>query len=270
MFNQCWHSNKTRKGLGVNKNDTAPFSLWDIPLALVLLTRLPLPRLPEDAFARQSCAAWAYPLAGLVVAALACGVAWIAIWAHLPAFATAGLIVATLIITTGAMHEDGLADTADGLWGGYTSERRLEIMKDSQIGTYGVVALLLSQLLRITTIAALVGSGLLTGVLAACLFSRAAMPALMRALPNARQSGLSHSVGVPPLSSVMAGLGLAAVLSLLLLGWSAMIPMLCALLAAALVGRIAKRKVGGQTGDILGATQQVTEIVFLLVLVGLI
>ncbi|MEX0279477.1 MAG: adenosylcobinamide-GDP ribazoletransferase, partial [Ruegeria sp.] len=112
--------------------------------------------------------------------------------------------------------------------------------------------------------------GLLTGVLAACLFSRAAMPAFRRALPNARQWGLSPGVGVPPLSSVMAGLGLAAVLSLLLLGWSAMIPMLCALLAAALVGRIAKRKVGGQTGDILGATQQVTEIVFLLVLVGLI
>ncbi len=250
----------------MTKNDTAPFSLWDIPLALVLLTRLPLPPLPDQAFTRQSRAAWAYPLAGLVVGALACGVAWIAIWAQLPTLATAALLVATLIIATGAMHEDGLADTADGLWGGFTTERRLEIMKDSHIGTYGVLALLLGQLLRVAAVMAVIGAGLLTGILAACLFSRAMMPVLMRALPNARKSGLSHSVGAPPLSAVLAGIVLAIVLSLLLLGGSAITPMLCALLAAAFVARIAKTKIGGQTGDILGATQQVSEIIFLLAL----
>lgn len=266
MFNQCWHINKTRKGQGVNKNDKAPFSLWDIPLALVLLTRLPLPRLPEAVFARQSRAAWAYPLAGLVVGALACGVAWIAIWAQLPALATATLLIAVLIIATGAMHEDGLADMFDGLWGGFSPERRLEIMKDSHIGTYGVLALLLSQVLRIAAIMALVGAGLLTGVLAACLFSRALMPTLMRALPNARRSGLSHSVGAPPLPAVLSGIGVAALLCLLLLGGSAITPMLCAMFSAAIVARVAKMKIGGQTGDILGATQQISEITFLLAL----
>lgn len=266
MFNQCWQSNKTLKGLGVTKNDTTPFSLWDIPLALVLLTRLPLPRLPEPTFDRQSRAAWAYPLAGLVVGALACGVAWIAIWAQLPTLAAATLLVTILILATGAMHEDGMADTADGLWGGFSTKRRLEIMKDSHIGTYGVLALLLSQMLRVTAITTLIGAGLLTGVLAACLFSRALMPVLMRALPNARRAGLSHSVGAPPLPSALAGFGLATLLSLLLLGGSAIAPMLCALLGAAIVARIATVKIGGQTGDILGATQQVSEIVFLLAL----
>ncbi len=266
MFNRSWQCDKTLKGLGVTKNDTVPFSAWDIPLALVLLTRLPLPRLPDQAFDRQSRAAWAYPIAGLVVGALACGVAWIAIWAQLPAFAIAALLVAVLIITTGAMHEDGLADTADGLWGGFTTERRLEIMKDSHIGTYGVLALLFAQLLRIAAVMALIGTGLLTGVLTACVFSRAMMPALMRALPNARKSGLSHSVGAPPLSAVLSGIGLAIFLSLLLLGGSAIVPMLCALIAAAIVARTAKIKIGGQTGDILGATQQISEITFLLAL----
>ncbi len=270
MFNQCWHSNKTGKGLGVNKNDTTPFSLWDIALALVLLTRLPLPRLPETAFARQARAAWAYPVAGLVVGALACGVAWIAISAQLPPFAVAALLVAMLIITTGAMHEDGLADTVDGLWGGFSADRRLEIMKDSHIGTYGVLALLLSQLLRIAAVMALLGAGLLTGVLVACLFSRALMPALMRALPNARRSGLSHSVGAPPLAGVLGGIGLAVLLSLLLLGSQAFIPMICAMITAGIVARLAKVKIGGQTGDILGATQQVAEITFLLALAALI
>ena len=248
----------------MNKNDTALFSLWDIPLALILLTRLPLPRLPGAVFARQSRAAWAYPVAGLVVGTLACGVALIAIRAQLPQFAVSTLLVAVLIITTGAMHEDGLADTVDGFWGGYSVERRLEIMKDSHIGTYGILALLLSQLLRITAIMALIGAGLLTGILAACLFSRALMPALMRALPNARRSGLSHSVGAPPLSAVLAGIGIAVLLALLLLGGSALVPMLCALLASAIIAHVAKIKIGGQTGDMLGATQQVAEITFLL------
>lgn len=244
--------------------------MWDIPLALVLLTRLPLPRLPKEAFTRQSRAVWAFPLAGLIVGALACGIGWIAIWAQLPVFAVAGLIVAALIATTGAMHEDGLADTFDGLWGGFTPERRLEIMKDSHIGTYGVLALLLFQILRITAIAALVGAEVMTGVLAACVYSRSLMPALMTFLKNARHSGLSHSVGAPPISAVLAGLVVAAVLALGLLGALALIPMLFAMIASLIVAKFAKAKIGGQTGDILGATQQITEITFLLTLIALI
>ena len=254
----------------MHKNDTAPFSWWDIPLALVLLTRLPIPRLPDGVFARQSRATWAFPLAGLAVGVLACAVGWAGLAADLPDFAVATLVVAVLIATTGAMHEDGLADTVDGLWGGFSPERRLEIMKDSHIGTYGVLALILAQGVRISAIAALIDEGVLFGVLAACLFSRALMPAVMWALPNARKSGLSHSVGAPEFAAVTAGLGVAFVLSLIFLGPTALLPVFWAAVAALVVALIAKAKIGGQTGDILGATQSLSEIAFLLALAAMI
>nr|WP_174840274.1 MULTISPECIES: adenosylcobinamide-GDP ribazoletransferase [unclassified Ruegeria] len=253
----------------VHKNDTQPISRWDIPLAFVLLTRLPTPRLPETAFARQATAVWAFPIVGLVVGALATLTGWLAIWVGLPAFVSAALVVSVLIVVTGAMHEDGLADMFDGLWGGYTTERRLEIMKDSQIGTYGVLAIGLVQTLRITGIAALIHADLFTGFLAACMVSRSLMPVLMHFLPNARKSGLSQSVGRPPASSVGLGLFLAVSLAGLVLGAGAILPVLLSCGTAFAVAMIAKAKIGGQTGDILGATQQLTEVTVLLTLVAL-
>lgn len=266
MFNRSNRSNKTPKGAGVHKNDTKPCSPWDIPLALVLLTRLPLPRLPDDVFKRQAQAAWAFPLAGLAVGALACLTGWAALALGLPMLACAGLVAAVLIATTGAMHEDGLADTFDGLWGGYTRERRLEIMKDSHIGTYGVLALILSQLVRVTAIAALLAGGALIGILVASTASRALMPVVMAGLPNARQAGLSHSVGVPQKPAVLGALALALILTLLLVGSAGLVPLICAGLVVAGLAWIAKSKIGGQTGDILGASQQLAEITILLAL----
>nr|WP_254446490.1 adenosylcobinamide-GDP ribazoletransferase [Ruegeria sp. HKCCD8929] len=250
--------------MGVTKNDTRLFSAWDIPLALVLLTRLPLPHLPERVFDRQAAAAWAFPLAGLAVGLLACLVGWAGMAVHLPPAASAGLMLAALIVTTGAMHEDGLADTADGLWGGFTPERRLEIMKDSHIGTYGVLALILSQLLRFSALAALIAAGALWSVLAAALWSRALMPVLMTALPNARGSGLSHGVGAPSPTTCATGLALALSLGLAVSGVSVLIPALLAGFAAAMLAVVVRAKIGGQTGDILGAAQQLGEIAFLL------
>ncbi|WP_050603685.1 adenosylcobinamide-GDP ribazoletransferase [Ruegeria sp. 6PALISEP08] len=254
----------------MQKNDTKPFSLWDIPLALVLLTRLPLPRLPDPVFSRQAQATWAFPLVGLVVAGLACLVGWSALALGLPVMASAGLLLATLIATTGAMHEDGLADTFDGLWGGFTRDRRLEIMKDSHIGTYGVLALIMSQLVRISAIAALLTADAVGAIIAACIVSRALMPLVMAGLPHARKSGLSHSVGKPQKTSVVAALGLAAALAFLLIGAGAIAAMGFAIASAAILAFIAKTKIGGQTGDILGATQLVSEITFLLTCVALI
>ena len=253
----------------MHKNDHSPFSAWDFPLALVLLTRLPVPRLPAAVFARQSGATWAFPLVGVTVGALGAAAGWLALAANLPPMAAATLVVCVLVATTGAMHEDGLADTVDGLWGGHTVERRLEIMKDSQIGSYGVLALILSQLLRIAAVAALMTGDVLTGLIAACAFSRCLMPIVMRALPNARHAGLSHSVGVPPMAAVCAGVAIGGALAVFLLGLGAIVAMGFATLAALAVAGIARIKIGGQTGDILGATQQVSEIVFLLVLAAL-
>ncbi|MEM1005420.1 MAG: adenosylcobinamide-GDP ribazoletransferase [Pseudomonadota bacterium] len=248
----------------MRKNDTRPFSLWDIPLALVLLTRLPLPRLPAPVFSRQAQAVWAFPVVGLIVGVLGCAGGWIAMAVHLPSLAAATVVVAILIVATGAMHEDGLADTFDGLWGGFTPDRRLEIMKDSQIGTYGVLALVIWQGLRIAALAAILGAGVIWPIIAACVLSRALMPVLMSGLPHARSEGLSHSVGTPALIATIMSVGLAVLVVLLLGGTRIIVPGLCAAFTVAVLGMIAKRKIGGQTGDILGASQQMAEISFLL------
>lgn len=264
MFNRSTETNKASKGAEVQKNDTNPVSAWDIPLALVLLTRLPLPRLPEKVFARQAQAAWAFPVVGLVIGTLACVIGWLALTLSVPPFVCAVLLVATMTMTTGAMHEDGLADTFDGLWGGFTRERRMEIMKDSHIGTYGVLSLIASQLMRVTAVATLLSAGAFLAIIAACVVSRAFMPLLMAALPNARKSGLSHSVGAPPVGPVAVSLALAGLTGVLLLGGQVILPALCAALVVGALALVAKTKIGGQTGDILGASQQLAEITFLI------
>ncbi len=263
MFNRSVQSNKTLKGVGVHKSDTNLISAWDIPLALVLLSRLPLPHLPENVFSRQANAAWAFPLVGLVVGLLACAVGWVAMVLNLPATVGAVLLVAVLVMTTGAMHEDGLADTVDGLWGGFKRERRLEIMKDSHIGTYGVLALIFSQLARVALIATLLMAGAFATILAACIMSRAFMPVLMTTLPNARNSGLSHSVGGPQAVTTITGLVLALICAVLLMGAGAVWATAIAALVTAGLAATARAKIGGQTGDILGATQQLAELTFL-------
>ncbi len=269
MFNRSYPSNKTLKGVEMAKNDTVPISLWDIPLALVLLTRLPVPKLPSQVFARQASAAWAFPLVGAILGALACCVGWAAMSIGLNATASALLVVTSLILSTGAMHEDGLADTVDGFWGGFTSERRLEIMKDSHIGTYGVLALILSLFLRVTLIETLIAAQYFSAILAATVWSRAMMPPVMASLPNARGSGLSQSVGAPKISIVAGGVGLAFGICAVLIGISALAAVLLSALAVLALAMVARSKIGGQTGDVLGATQQISEIAMLLTLVTL-
>lgn len=247
-------------------SDQSPLFL-DLPVAFALLTRLPLPPLPDAGFARQARAAWAFALVGAVVALLAGGIGWLALLAGLPGAAAAGLVLLVQITATGAMHEDGLADTADGLWGGWSVERRLEIMRDSAIGTYGVLALILSLGLRWVALDVLLegppGAGLATLIVAAAV-SRGLMPAVMTALPHARKTGLSHSVGRPgwKVSGVAAGSGLA--IALAVCGIAALVPIGLACIGVAVVALTARAKIGGQTGDILGACQQVAEIAVLL------
>ncbi len=247
------------------KNDKGRYwnLFWDVPVALALLTRLPLPVLPAGAFARQARAGWAFALVGVVVALGAGGVGWAALALGLGPWSAAGLALATQIALTGAMHEDGLADTADGLWGGHECARRLEIMKDSHIGTYGVLALVLSAGLRWGALAALVPLGPLPLIAAAAL-SRGALPLLMTALPNARGSGLSQSVGRPGAVPGFAALGLGLGIALLCTGAALVGPALGAALAVMALAAIAQRKIGGQTGDVLGAAQQLAEIALLL------
>ncbi|MDU9002717.1 adenosylcobinamide-GDP ribazoletransferase [Sedimentitalea todarodis] len=251
----------------MRKSDIPRAWALNVGMAFALLTRLPLPRLPDDAFDRQADAVWAFPVVGLAIGGMAGMIGVAALALGLPASVSAGLILAIQIGVTGAMHEDGLADTVDGLWGGWTRERRLEIMKDSAIGTYGVLALILSVGLRWMALAALLPLGIWP-VIAAAALPRSLLPPLMAGLPHARDDGLSRRVGAPARGPVAMALmfGLA-------IGWFAVGPAIVGawLLAVALVlalALLARSRIGGQTGDILGAAEQLGEIAVLLTLLA--
>jgi adenosylcobinamide-GDP ribazoletransferase len=250
------------------ETDTALIRARDVTQALSLLSRLPLRSTSHDRGAR---AAWAYPVAGMVIGGLAALAGALAQWAGLPPPLVALVALALLVICTGALHEDGLADSADGLWGGWTRERRLEIMKDSHIGTYGVIALVLSLGARWSALWLLFAESPATAtgaILASAALSRAVMPCVMTLLPHARETGLSHSHGRPRRRTAAVGLGIAFGVTILLTGAPGLWAVISALIVASLAARIARVRIGGQTGDILGATQQIAEIAVLLSLLA--
>ena len=243
--------------------------LAEVQLALMLLTRLPAGRLPDPAPA-MAAAAWAFPLAGLAVGGGGALVLWAAFALGLPVGLAAGLAIGAMVVLSGALHEDGLADFADGVWGGQTPARRLEIMRDSRIGSYGVLALILSVGLRWQALAWLAAQDLAFALMTLVLLamtSRAAPAVLMATLPPARSEGLGHMAeGVAP-GAVLLALGLAVLPFALIM----VLPPLAVMLAAqglVLLGlaRLARQRLGGQTGDVLGAGQQVTELAGFLVL----
>jgi len=235
--------------------------------ALSLLTRLPMPW--GDA-QRGAASAWAWPLVGLGIGWLAGMAALAALGLGLPAAIAAGVALICAAMATGALHEDGLADCADGIWGGLTPDRRLEIMRDSRIGSYGVLALILAIGLKWLALTELILAGhLWPAVLVPAILSRAAMPAVMVALPFAREDGLARHVGRP--SGRTAGIAaiLAAIMSIAGLGLIGVVPVITTALAVLVLTRMARAKLSGQTGDVLGAVQMVSEIAALLTLTAL-
>jgi adenosylcobinamide-GDP ribazoletransferase len=244
----------------------------EVQLALTLLTCLPVHRLrslPETV--EIAATVWSWPLAGLVASLPAALVIWLTSALGLPPLAAALLALGTGLAVTGALHEDGLADTADGFGGGRTKERKLEIMRDSRVGTYGVLASILSLGLRAVSLGAIVleggaGIGALC-LIAAAMTSRAAMGLPLLLLRPARPDGLAASLGDVKLEPAVAGFLIAALLTLLLLtppAASALVLMM--VLAPLPLAALAHKQIGGHTGDVLGATQQVAEITGLLVL----
>lgn len=240
----------------------------DIWVAFSLLTRLPVPVDHARAGERGAAAAWAYPLVGLVLGAVAGMVAAVLLWLGLPTGMAAAAALAVLATTTGGMHEDGLSDFADGL-GGHSVEQRLEIMKDSRIGAFGAIALILSLLARFSAIGEISGWGLVLGLAAIGGMSRAAMVLVMYLLPNARKGGLSASAGKPAQSTMVLALGIGLGGAVILTGWAGIIVFAIGFLAIIPVAWLANRTLGGQTGDVLGAAQQFAEIAALGALVAL-
>lgn len=235
--------------------------LAEAHLAVLLLTRLPMPRL-ADPVPTLAQSVWAYPLAGLVVGAISALALFATLALGLPPVLAAGLAVTLQVIITGALHEDGLADVADGFWGGRERVRRLEIMRDSRIGSYGVAALVLSLGLRWQGVAALAATSpalAMAGLIGLAILSRAACGVLMAALPAARPEGMGRYASGAAWQRVLAG-GAMAMGAALGLGLP-VVPLLVVQGALVLgLMQVARAKIGGQTGDVLGAAQQLAEI----------
>lgn len=236
-------------------------------------SRLPVPEMPgESAHATPDFRLLprALPLAALLIALPAALVTLATGLVGLDDLVVASLGVAVLVFTTGAFHEDGLADSADGLFGGWTPERRLEIMKDSRIGSYGTLAIGLALLLRVSTLAAILDSAgafaAAATILGAAAWSRVEGIRVVATLPPARTDGASAAVGTPQRAVLPFAYGISAGIGLLL-GLAGVLPLAglvigigLSALASGWLMRTAKRLIGGQTGDIAGACQQLSEI----------
>ncbi|RWG28009.1 adenosylcobinamide-GDP ribazoletransferase [Mesorhizobium sp.] len=239
--------------------------LDDIGLSLVFLTRL---RLPSSDFGGRSLAEaiWAAPFAGLAIAVIGALVYAIVGALGLAAGPAAALALAATMLVTGCLHEDGLSDIADGLGGGRTREKKLEIMRDSRIGAYGAAALGISLLIRWSALSELAGPGhIFLALLAAHAASRGLFGAFMHLLPPARSDGLSADAGSVTAETAVVGAALGAVALLALgLGGAIAAVILLGLLFAAFRA-LCLSQIGGQTGDTIGALQQLGEIAVLLV-----
>jgi adenosylcobinamide-GDP ribazoletransferase len=237
----------------------------DLRIGISLCTRLPVGPSAEIAEGDVARASWTFPIAGLLVGVVAALVYWIAIRANAAPFPAAAVTLAATLLLTGAMHEDGLADTADGL-GGRTREQKLEIMRDSRIGAFGACALAISLLLRWSTIADIAEPRFVAvALISAHVAARACLPAFMYLVPPARTDGLSGGAGQPPFPSVVASLLLGTICLLFAFGpTGTVITLLMLFLAALLLARLATRQFGGQTGDVLGAMEQIAECVIFL------
>lgn len=234
----------------------------DLYTAFVFLTRLPLPArqsIDQAAFTRALRFA---PLAGAFVGAVSGSFYWLGLSFNLSSFLSALIGVAAALLLTGGLHEDGLSDMMDGFSGGWTRERRLEIMSDSHIGAHGAIALLLTILIRAGCIAQLSNPvAVMSTLIAAGALSRAMMYAAMGLLPPARNEGLGFSAGRPAPDQQLASIGLGFFIALIALPFhTAIAASLAALIGGGCIALMAKRKIGGHTGDILGAVQVISEL----------
>jgi adenosylcobinamide-GDP ribazoletransferase len=238
----------------------------ELSVAFTFLTRLPVNHAAPIGKGELSSALWCAPVVGVAVGLVGSVVYGLAHVLGVPPLAAAALAAAATVLVTGALHEDGLADVADGFGGSATPERKLEIMRDSRIGTYGVCALILSFILRVAALASLADPGLVAAVLVAThAAARAPIAAFMSLIPPARPDGLSADAGSAPQSSAAMSALLGFLALVFGLGFGPGV--IAAILLCAGFGFMAwlcNRQIGGQTGDVLGALEQIGEIAVML------
>ncbi|NOT17018.1 MAG: adenosylcobinamide-GDP ribazoletransferase [Sulfuriferula sp.] len=233
--------------------------------ALAFLTRIPIPAWVGYSDAQLNAAVRYFPLIGWLVGALAAGVYSLSVLLWSPAIAVLLSMVFTLLLT-GAFHEDGLADFYDGVYGGLTVARRLEIMKDSRVGTYGVLALLAVLGLKFAALSSMTMTQLPWVLIAGHSLSRAFAVSFIYSHDYARSEGGKVQV-------VAQGLRLPALIFALLVGClplyglplSALWALPALLVLRVWFARTLTKQLGGYTGDALGAAQQLSELVFYLV-----
>jgi adenosylcobinamide-GDP ribazoletransferase len=256
-------------------NSTRPRPIAELIGALTFLTRLPVPFARTVAHAPMHSAMRMYAPAGAMIGAVTGMMLYALHWLGLPALLAAAIVLAISLILTGALHEDGLADTADGFGGGKHREHRLEIMRDSRIGTYGTLALFIAGAAKLACFVELQSMPFWTSVAvtaAAGAFSRALMVDLLWATKPARSDGLSHMVGRPSRSTALISVMLGAV-AVLAAGFtfdavSGVYALPVALVVTGAIRSMAMRLIGGQTGDVCGAVQVLSEIAVLSVFVS--
>lgn len=251
----------------------------DLLLAIGFFTRLPVGRFMEPASDAPAVenpqfqlaqAARAFPLVGLIIGIIGGLIYLFAVRIGLSTPLAALLAVAATAAVTGALHEDGWADFADGLGARGGKLRKLAAMKDSHIGSFGVLALLFATAIKVCALVSLEAPDrVMAALIAAHVLARAVLPLAMRSLPLAATSGLAASAGKPKADSVYWALALGCVAAFFAEYLTAIALVVVAIVAAWLIGKIAEREFGGYTGDVLGAIEQVAEIAVLLNLVSL-
>jgi len=231
----------------------------DLVAAIRFLTRVPIGAgdLREDDLAGS--VAW-FPVVGALIGAIVAASYAVLLWV-VPDLVAATLAMTVGVLITGAIHEDGLADTADAFGAGVSREETLRIMKDPNHGSYGVIALLLSLILRLLALGTIDAVSALLILPAIHALSRAGAVTLIGALPAATGDGLGAAHSHPRSTrSAVIGSFAAVGIALALLGWWALAFAVVAGASALVVGMLASRRISGFTGDVLGAAEQVTEI----------
>jgi adenosylcobinamide-GDP ribazoletransferase len=238
-------------------------------VGIMFLTRLPVPSGLRHVDGRLARSARYFPLVGVLIGVLAAGAFW-ATSTLMPASIAAMLTLAVTLMITGALHEDGLADCCDGIGGGASREHTLEIMRDSRIGTYGAAGLILSLGLRWAAIASFTAAEGLLGLIIAHSLSRAMIPPVLVSAKYARTRGLASSVA-EGVSSWEAAFAVMLAVGVALIGGpvAGIAALAAASLGAAVTLMILVRRLGGYTGDGLGAIQQVAEIAVLITLASI-
>lgn len=232
----------------------------DFVNAVQFLTRIPVPfGHPADEAAIGRASAF-FPLVGLIVGGIGAGVYWLASLAFGPAPSTV-LALAAMALATNGFHEDGLADSFDGFGGGWTTDRVLDIMRDSRIGTYGTLALVFVVLAKFTMLTSIAHEDVWRWLLVAHATSRWTVLPLAMALPYARPEGagklVAHRIGFGAL--IVGTVTVAAACALV--PWkSAAIAMGVVVVVTMASGLYYRRRIGGITGDCLGATNQLAEV----------